>query len=463
MAEIRQRVVGLDVKVPLLDGSKRPYVNLDNAATTPALWDVLETLDLFMPWYSSIHRGKGFKSEISSEAYDDAREIVGRFFGADMSSQVVIFVKNTTEAVNKAARRIGLNKDDVVLLSLMEHHSNDLPWRAQATVVHLALRPDGSLDVDDVRTKFEQYGQRVKLLAVSGASNVTGYINPLHELAELAHSYGALILADAAQLAPHRGIHIRPASDPGHLDFFVASAHKMYAPFGTGVLIGPRKIFSEGAPDYSGGGTVEIVTEDAVYWAGPPDREEAGSPNVVGAVAMAAACKALTEIGMERLAAHEADLTRYALTELRKIEGIEIYGDADPANASNRLGVIPFNLHGMSHYLVSAVLSHEYGIGVRNGCFCAHPYVLHLMDIPEPVAWSWRKQVVAGMRAHLPGLVRISFGCYNTAEEVDWLVNALHNIAAGEIAGSYEQDRASGAYSERTFHPELEQYFKLGN
>ena len=321
MAEIRQRVVGLDVKVPLLDGSKQPYVNLDNAATTPALWDVLETLDLFMPWYSSIHRGKGFKSEISSEAYDDAREIVGRFFGADMSSQVVIFVKNTTEAVNKAARRIGLNKDDVVLLSLMEHHSNDLPWRAQATVVHLALRPDGSLDMDDVRAKFAQYGDRVKLLAVSGASNVTGYINPLHELAELAHSYGALILADAAQLAPHRGIHIRPAGDPGHLDFLVASAHKMYAPFGTGVLIGPRKIFSEGAPDYSGGGTVEIVTEDAVYWAGPPDREEAGSPNVIGAVAMAAACKALTEIGMDRLAAHEADLTRYALTELRKIEG----------------------------------------------------------------------------------------------------------------------------------------------
>ncbi len=149
------------------------------------------------------------------------------------------------------------------------------------------------------------------------------------------------------------------------------------------------------------------------------------------------------------------------MTELRKIEGIEIYGDADPANASNRLGVIPFNLHGLSHYLVSAVLSYEYGIGVRNGCFCAHPYVLHLMDIPEPVAWSWRKQVVAGMRAHLPGLVRISFGCYNTEEEVDWLVRALHNIAAGEIAGTYEQDRASGAYHERTFHPELAQYFKL--
>ena len=459
--DIRQRVVGLDVKVPLLDGSKRPYVNFDNAATTPALWDVIETLDIFMPWYSSIHRGKGFKSEISSEAYDDAREIVGHFFGADMASQVVIFVKNTTEAVNKAARRIPLTRDDVVLVSLMEHHSNDLPWRAQAHTIHIGVKADGSLDMDDVRAKFAQYGKRVKLLAITGASNVSGFINPIHELAELAHSYGTPILVDAAQLAPHRAIHMRPAGDPGHIDFLVASAHKLYAPYGSGVLIGPRKLFAEGAPDYSGGGTVEIVTEDDVYWAAPPERDEAGSPNVIGAVAMAAACKTLSEIGMDRLAAHEAELTRYALTELGKIDGIEIYGDADPANAHRRLGVIPFNLRGMSHYLVAAVLGAEYGIGVRNGCFCAHPYVIHLLNIPDSVAWSWRKQVVSGVRSHLPGLVRISFGCYNSTAEVDWLVHALHNIAAGEIAGNYEQDRASGAFLERTFHPELEQYFKL--
>jgi selenocysteine lyase/cysteine desulfurase len=235
----------------------------------------------------------------------------------------------------------------------------------------------------------------------------------------------------------------------------------MYAPFGTGALIGPRRIFNEGAPDYSGGGTVEIVTEDEVYWAGPPDRDEAGSPNVIGAVAMAAACKALTEIGMARLAEHETELTRYTLTELSKIEGVEIYGSADPARAAERLGVIPFNLRGVSHYLLAAILSAEYGIGVRNGCFCAHPYVLHLLDIPEPVAWSWRKQVVAGNRAHLPGLVRISFGCYNSTEEVDCLVDALHKIARGEIAGDYVQDPASGAYHERTFKPELDGYFKL--
>jgi cysteine desulfurase / selenocysteine lyase len=458
--EVRQRVVGLDVRVPVLDGT-RPYVNLDNAASTPAFWDVVETLDLFLPWYASIHRGTGFKSELATQAYDDAREIVAHFFGIDRASQVVIFVKNTTEAVNKAARRIALDPDDIVLISLMEHHSNDLPWRGQAHVVHAGVTADGHLDVADLRRKFDEYGRRVKLLAISGASNVTGVLNPIHELAALAHAHGVPILVDAAQLAPHRAINLLPANDPGHIDFLTASAHKMYAPYGSGVLIGPREVFAREGPDYSGGGTVEIVTEDEVYWNSPPERDEAGSPNVLGAVAMAAACRVLRELGMDRLAEHETGLTRYALTELDKIPGIEIYGDRDPAGAGGRLGVIPFNIKGLSHYLVSAVLSVEHGIGVRNGCFCAHPYVLRLLQIPDAVAWSWRKQVVSGVRAHLPGLVRISFGCYNSEEEVDWLVKALRDIACGKIAGDYEQDPASGRFVGRNFHPDPAEYFKL--
>jgi cysteine desulfurase/selenocysteine lyase len=459
--EIRQRVVGLDVKVPTLDGSRRPYINFDNAATTPAFWDVCETLELFLPWYSSIHRGTGFKSEVSTQAYDDARYTVGRFFGADPDDQVVIFVKNSTEAINKAARRIPLSPDDVVLVSLMEHHSNDLPWRPQATVIHAAVTAQGELDLEDVRRKFAEHGKRIKLLAITGASNVTGAINPIHELAEMAHQHGAQILVDAAQLAPHRAIDIGRAEDPGHIDFLVASGHKLYAPFGTGVLIGPRYLFGNGAPDYSGGGTVEIVTEDDVYWAAPPDRDEAGSPNVVGAVAMGSACRVLQEIGMDRLAAHETELTRYTLEELKTIDGIELYGDPDARSAGDRLGVIPFNVKGLSHYLVSAVLSTEYAIGVRNGCFCAHPYVLRLLDIPDPVAWSWRKQVISGVRAHLPGLVRISYGCYNSREEVDWLVRALQKVACGEIAGDYQQDQATGTFWERAFRPEMGEYFKL--
>jgi selenocysteine lyase/cysteine desulfurase len=328
-------------------------------------------------------------------------------------------------------------------------------------VVHAAVTPQGELDLDDVRSKFAEHGGRIKLLAISGASNVTGAITPIHELAELAHSYGARILVDAAQLAPHRAIAIGRAGDPGCIDFLTASGHKMYAPFGTGVLIAPRDLFSRGAPDYSGGGTVEIVTEEDVHWAAPPDRDEAGSPNVVGAVAMASACHALLEIGMDRLAQHEAELTRYTLEELEAIEGVELYGITDPARSEQRLGVVPFNVRGLSHYLVAAVLSTEYAIGVRNGCFCAHPYVLRMLDIPDPVAWSWRKQVIAGVRAHLPGLVRISFGCYNSTQEVDLLVRALRRVSRGEIAGDYEQDLATGTFWERSFHPDLGQYFKL--
>jgi cysteine desulfurase / selenocysteine lyase len=460
--DVRQRVVGLDVRVPLLDGSSRPYINFDNAASTPAFWDVTEALELFLPWYASVHRGSGFKSQVATDAYDDARATVARFFGAgNHDGRATIFVKNTTEAINKAARRIPLGGDDVVLVSLMEHHSNDLPWRPRAHTVHIGVLPDGRLDLDDVRRKFAEYGRRVKVLAISGASNVTGYINPIHELAELAHAHGAAILVDAAQLAPHRAINMLPLADPGHIDFLAASGHKLYAPYGSGVLIGPAEVFAREGPDYSGGGTVEIVTEDEVYWNAPPERDEAGSPNVLGAVAMAVACRVLSEIGMDCLAAHEAALTRYALAEMRQIEGIEIYGDADPDHAGERLGVIPFNVKGLSHYLVGAVLGTEYGIGVRNGCFCAHPYVLHLLDIAEQVAWSWRKQVVAGVRAHLPGLVRVSFGCYNSVEEVDWLVRALRRIAAGQIAGDYEQDPASGHFTERSFRPDMAAYFKL--
>jgi selenocysteine lyase/cysteine desulfurase len=461
MERLRERVVGLDVMTPLLDGSYRPYVNLDNAATTPALQDVADAIASFLPWYSSIHRGAGFKSALSTRAYDDAREIVAHFFGANPEREAVIFTKNTTEAVNKAARRIPLTSDDIVLVSAMEHHSNDLPWRAQARVLHAGVTPDGGLDLDDLRRKFAQNAGHVKLLAISGASNVTGAINPIHELAELAHSYGVPILVDAAQLAPHRAVDMRPTDDPGHIDFLVASAHKMYAPYGAGVLIGPRAMFAAGAPDYSGGGTVEIVTEDDVFWASPPDRDEAGSPNVLGAVAMAAACRALSAIGMDRLAEHEAALTHHALAAMAEVPEVEIYGDRDPARAGGRLGVIPFNVRGISHYLLAAILSAEYGIGVRNGCFCAHPYVLRLMQIPDGEAWSWREQVLGGVRAHLPGLVRISFGCYNTIEEVDWLVHALRNIAAGRIAGDYEQDIASGSFHERSFKPDFAPYFSL--
>jgi selenocysteine lyase/cysteine desulfurase len=458
---VRDQIVGMDTQVPLLDGSHRTYVNLDNAASTPALRPVFDKVSEFMTWYSSVHRGTGFKSQIATEAYELAHDIVGCFIGASLETNSVIFVKNTTEAINKLARRFALQCDDVVICSLMEHHSNDLPWRQQARLYHVAVRQDGSLDEAHFDQLLEQYAGQVKLVAISGASNVTGCINPVHRLAEKAHAAGAKILVDAAQLAPHRPINMRPDNDPGHLDFVVLSAHKMYAPYGTGALIGPASVFSQGTPDMVGGGTVSIVTVDDVHWASPPDRDEAGSPNVVDAVALAQAMSTLREIGMDSLARHEAELTAHALRRLGDIDGVDLYGLSEPALAADRVGVIPFNVRGVDHDKVAAVLSFEGGIGVRNGCFCAHPYILNLLGVTEEEALQHQKAIVEGNRTRLPGLVRISFGCYNTIEEVDHATEMVAKIAAGDISGEYDQDTLSGAYWPKGLKHDYDRYFYL--
>ena len=461
ISNVRERMIGLDAQVPLLDGSHRQYVNFDNAASTPALKPVFEKVNEFMAWYSSVHRGTGFKSQIATEAYDLAHDIAGCFVGANLETNTVIFGKNTTEAINKLARRFPLEPGDVVVCSLMEHHSNDLPWRFQSHLVHAGVHDDGSLDEEDLDRLLEQYRDKVKLVAISGASNVTGNINPIHRLAEKAHAAGAKILVDAAQLAPHRAIDMRPDDAPDHLDFLAISAHKMYAPYGTGALIGPTAIFAEGTPDMVGGGTVDIVTVDDVRWGGPPDRDEAGSPNVVGAVGLAQAILSLEEMGMDALAQHEAELTAHALRGLHGIEGVEVYGKTDPDRAAERVGVIPFNVVGTDHYKVAAALSFEGGIAVRNGCFCAHPYILRLLEVSGKEALRHQQDIVNGSRVGLPGLVRISFGCYNTVEEVNHALDMLARIAAGELEGDYVQDTVSGAYWPRGYEPDYNQYFYL--
>jgi cysteine desulfurase/selenocysteine lyase len=458
---VRKQIVGADAQVPLLDGSHRQCVNLDNAASTPALKPVFDKVNEFMTWYSSVHRGTGFKSQIATEAYDLAHDIVGCFVKANLETNTVIFGKNTTEAINKLARRFPLEPGDVVLCSLMEHHSNDLPWRLRGRLLHIDVHDDGSLDEDHFDRLLDQYRGQVKLVAISGASNVTGQINPVYRLADKAHAAGAKILVDAAQLAPHRPIDMRPDGAPDHLDFVAISAHKMYAPYGTGALVGPTEVFAQGTPDMVGGGTVDIVTVDDVRWGHPPDRDEAGSPNVVGAVALAQAILSLEEIGMDALAHHEAELTAYALRRLQEIDGVTVYGLADPDRVTERVGVIPFNVRGASHYKVAAVLSFEGGIAVRNGCFCAHPYILRLLEVTGDEALRHQQDIIDGSRVGLPGLVRISFGCYNTMEEVDHTAGLLARIAAGDIGGDYEQDPVSGAYWPRGFEPDYNRYFYL--
>ncbi len=446
--------------VPVLSGESLPYVNLDNAASTPPFLHVQETINHFLPYYSSVHRGTGFKSQLSTHAYEAARETMLHFVGANPQTHICIFGKNTTEAINKLARRFPFTpKRNIVLISQMEHHSNDLPWRAVASVEHIRLLPDGRLDEDHYDELLKMYRGRVALVAISGASNVTGYINPIHRLAEKAHNAGAQIMVDCAQLAPHRKLNMLPLDDPAHLDYIALSAHKMYAPFGSGALIGRRDTFEQGDPDLRGGGQVEIVTTRQVVWSAPPEREEAGSPNTVGAVAMAAAAAQLEQIGMDVVAAHEAELTAYALRQLKSLSSVQIFGDDRPETAAQRLGVIPINLPGLSHFLVAAILGYEYGIGVRNGCFCAHPYLLHLLGFTDIEAEQIRRQMISGDRRNAPGLVRISFGLYNTTSDIDRLMDALQAILNGQYRGKYQQNPATGEFLPLGWQINYEQYF----
>ena len=435
------RVSGTGIPVPVIGGGQVPFINLDNAASTPPVLAALEAVTRLAPVYSNVHRGTGYKSRLSSHLYDVARERVSRFVGAD-SSQVTIFTRNTTESINHVARKLQLDVGDVVLTTMMEHHSNDLPWRRAGQVVHVALNSDGGVDEADLRSQLERYRGRVTLLAVSGASNVTGLLNPIHTWAEWVHDAGGMILVDAAQLAAHRPITLRPITDPGHLDFIAFSGHKLYAPFGAGVLVGPRAFLSLGPPAEVGGGTVDMVSVDRVEWSSLPDREEAGTPCVMGAIALAESLDELERIGWEELIAHESALTAQLLKRLGEIPGLVIYGSTEV----ERIGVVAFNLGGVPHALVAAILSCEWGIGVRDGCFCAHPYVKALLGVSDLESRIIEARMREGDRGSMPGAVRVSLGIHNTEADIERLGVALSAIASGSYDRRYRLIRATGEY-----------------
>lgn len=419
----RHLVVGVDTKIPLKSGQFGSAINFDNAASTPPFVAVMEAINNFSTLYSSIHRGTGYKSQLSSQLYEEARSIVLNFVQADPQRDTVIFVKNTTEAINKLAYRLWTgNKNSVILSTWMEHHSNDLPWRNKFQVDYVQTDPTGKLSLENLEYKLNIHRGNVKLVTVSGASNVTGYVNPIHKIAELAHRYQAKILVDGAQLIPHNAMNMKPNNPLQHIDYLVFSAHKMYAPFGIGVLIGPQETFKKGISEFVGGGTAETVTHDWVVWENPPHKEEAGSPNVMGVIALVAAIKTLTALGMRNIDHYESQLTNYANLRLKSIPGISLYSHTAPGEP--RIGVIPFNIHGIAHEQVATILSNEAGIAVRTGCFCTQPYIQQLLSI-SPQQMEFYKNSVDAPR---PGVVRLSFGIYNDFREINTLANLLERI-----------------------------------
>jgi cysteine desulfurase/selenocysteine lyase len=452
-------IVGLDERVPVLDGSLRRYVNLDNAASTPPFVAAQAAVDRFAPWYASVHRGTGFKSQLSTHVFEAAREAVARFVGADTDSHVVVFVKNTTEALNKLSHVLGAD-GTMVFTTIMEHHANMLPWRVWAGggVRFVATDSEGGFDLDDLERQLaEAPTDRPRLVALAGAYNITGYTPPIHAIARLAHRYGARLLVDGAQLVPHQPVNMRGSGEDDALDFLVFSAHKLYAPYGAGVLVAPRSAF-HGLPDQLGGGIVDLVTLANVIWTEVPEREEAGSPNVIGVVALYAAVEKLCQLGMHNVARHEQALTGYALRRLAEVPGLRVLG---PQTTDSRVGAISFVLPPVSHTLIAAILSYEFGIGVRAGCFCAHPGMAHLLGVsPEDMA-SLEQQIMQHEKFGVPGAVRASLALYNSADDVDVLVEALKAIGSGRYSGKYSLDRATNEYTPEGWQPNFDTYFSI--
>jgi selenocysteine lyase/cysteine desulfurase len=270
-------------------------------------------------------------------------------------------------------------------------------------------------------------------------------------MAELAHEAGAEFLVDAAQLVPHRKVRMGRPGQPDSFDYLAFSAHKMYAPFGTGVLIGPKKTFLRGDPDSVGGGTVNFVTRKVVQWAHLPDKEEAGSPNVVGAVALSAAIDYLNEVGFSTIATHEKELTRYALKRFSEIDGVTLYGPEKWVPGEDRVGAISFNVDDHFHATAAAILSYEGAIAVRNGCFCAHPYIQRLLRLSERDAKVYRDEINRKIRSHVPGMIRISFGLYNTRSEIDRFFEMIEKIVKHKYKGEYYVGRRSGEAFPKNF------------
>ena len=403
----------------------KPLIYFDNAATTHRPIQVLNTIQIFYTRYNAnIHRSSHTLGREATQMYEQAHENVARFIGAEDEREIV-FVRNSTEAINLVAysllfgesEGLRLESGDEIVLTIMEHHSNLVPWQAlrdKGGVVlrFVGLNDDGTLHLEQLK---RQVTKETKLVCCAHVSNVLGVINPVHEIGRIAHQAGALFLVDGAQSVPHTPIDVKELG----CDFLAFSGHKMLAPMGIGVLYGRRELLEETTPFLYGGDMIADVKLEGARWNKLPWKFEAGTSNVCGGIALGGAVELrsgqrlegavdyLQRIGMDKVRAHERELTEYALDGLQAIPGVRIYG---PLNPDERTGVIAFNVIKRGELIdphIVAVFLNDEGIAVRSGGHCAYP----LAD-----------------RLGVERTVRVSFYIYNTRDEVDRFLEVLENI-----------------------------------
>jgi len=381
----------------------RRLVYLDSAATTQKPRLVIDSLVRYYETdNANIHRGIHTLAQRATAQYEAVREKVARFIGAQRP-QDIVFTRNTTESINLVARTWGddhIGEGDEVVISVMEHHSNIVPWqllgqRTGATVRYLGITDEGRLDLAAVRGTI---GARTKLVSLVHASNVLGTINPIAEIAELAHAAGALVLVDAAQSAPHMPFDVEALG----ADFVAFSAHKMLGPTGVGVLWAREGLLEGMGPFLGGGEMISVVRQEGSTWAAVPHKFEAGTPNIADVIAFGSAIDYLEALGMEAVREHEVALTAYAMAALEGIPGLSIHG---PRDATERGGVVSFALEGLHPHDISTIAD-SHGVAIRAGHHCAQLLMREL---------------------GVPATSRASFAIYNDTEDVNVLVEALEH------------------------------------
>jgi len=418
------RTVSENLGVPTLHRTVVDYANFDHAASTPALQSVKAAVDIALRTYSSVHRGNGYASRITSGWYEEARAQVHGFVGA-RAEDLVVFTRNSTDSLNLLARSLPSNTTTFVFES--EHHAALLPWNPERTVriPVPGSEQDALILLEDALRSSAGTTTGPRLVVVAGASNVTGELWPIESIVSIAKRYDARVALDAAQLAPHRKVDIEALG----VDYVAFSGHKLYAPFGAGVLAGRADWLDDAAPYLRGGGATEQVTSSQTVWNQGAARHEAGSPNVIGAIAIAAACSAL-DTHRTAIEAHEDALAEQLRAGLAAIEGVTTYSIFGPGH--DRVGVTCLTIDGLDSSLVSAALSAEYGIGVRDGKFCAHLLLNALLEDPQGDDSP-------------ETAVRVSVGLANNREHVTRLLAAIATLAAEGPA--FEYQRASQGWA----------------
>ncbi|MEU8823744.1 aminotransferase class V-fold PLP-dependent enzyme [Streptomyces sp. NPDC048636] len=430
-------VLGADVRVPLVTGGEVTYAALDYAASAPALQRVWDDIAAYAPYYGSVHRGAGYLSQLSTDLFENSRQDVAAFLGCREDDQVV-FTRSTTDSLNLLAAAVPSGTE--VFVFETEHHASLLPWeqREDVHVRYLSAPRSPRQAVETLERALAERAGGPALVCVTGASNVTGELWPVRELGAAAHAHGARIVLDAAQLAPHHPVDIA-ASD---VDWVAFSGHKLYAPFGAGVLAGRADWLVEARPYLAGGGASRKVArrDDGgvdVEWHTTAARHEAGSPNVIGVYAIASACKALTEAGFDGLVARERQLiaaVREGLAEVPEVRVLSLFGDDAP-----RVGVLSFVVDGWNSSHFAAALSAEYGIGVRDGLFCAHPLVRTLLGSePEEPGECGAPEAAPGERSL--NAIRVSFGAGTPDEHVDRFVRAVKELVRDGARWTYRTE-----------------------